>query len=462
MSSDGESGGTAILDLTFSQVARFRPFQIVSDAFVQATDRPRAHTGLTLSEAGPPAPFAAVEVETGDSDTVRAGLATPAGDFVGLVLRDDRLALEVRRAGRSSTVKRTTVHRPSRLAFALCENRITALTDHGSGWQPVLTARPRKGPDLRRPETLAGYRYAWGTGPDTAGPDRTGRDTTGQLGAVRAGPFGMTGLRDPHLVTHADGRPYERDGRLYLTWTCAGLGGFRQAHWGVFALDPDDPAGLEQTAQLYTARDGLLLGDHAGHLVRDGDRWIVLTSAWGDFRPGSVHVRHTETAADLLTGVHLLHTQPLALPTRHATWDPGLALIDGRWHVSFVESASQRPFRFHPALAAGPPGTPWQESLQLRGAASHLTQCEGPLLTRSGGRWWLLASDGDGRGYPVFDLDLHERDRLHAPYPTNIPHPQTVPLPDGSHLLLTFDGTGYAEQTMGYGGHGDVLVMRST
>ena len=279
----------------------------------------------------------------------------------------------------------------------------------------------------------------------------------------------MTGLRDPHLVTHADGRPYQRDGRIFLTWTCAGLGGFKQAHWGVFALDPADPTSLEQTAQLYTARDGLLLGDHAGQLVRDRDSWIVLTSAWGDFSPGSVHARYTETTDDLLTGVHLLRTQPLPLPTRHASWDPGLALIDGRWHVSFVESASQRPFRFHPALAAGPAhtadsqhaGPAWHEDLRLRGAASQMTRCEGPVLTRRGDDWWLLASDGEGRGYPVFDLEMRERGRLHAPYPTNIPHPQTIPLPDGSHLLVTFDGTGYAEQLMGYGGHGDVLVMRS-
>ena len=89
----------AILDLTFSQVARFRPFQIVADRFVQATDRPRRHPGLTLAEAGPPAPFAAVEVETGDASTVRAGLASADGDFVGLVLHGDHLALEVRRRG---------------------------------------------------------------------------------------------------------------------------------------------------------------------------------------------------------------------------------------------------------------------------------------------------------------------------------------------------------------------------
>jgi hypothetical protein len=36
-----------------------------------------------------------------------------------------------------------------------------------------------------------------------------------------------------------------------------------------------------------------------------------------------------------------------------------------------------------------------------------------------------------------------------------------VPLDDGSFLLVTFDGTQYAERLMGYGGHGDVLIMRS-
>jgi hypothetical protein len=57
---------------------------------------------------------------------------------------------------------------------------------------------------------------------------------------------------------------------------------------------------------------------------------------------------------------------------------------------------------------------------------------------------------------------MTRRGRLQAPYPTNIPHPQTIPLPDGSQLLVTFDGTGFAEETMGYGGHGDVIVMRTT
>ena len=105
--------------------------------------------------------------------------------------------------------------------------------------------------------------------------------------------------------------------------------------------------------------------------------------------------------------------------------------MDGRWFLGFVASRSQRPFDFHPALAS----------------------------TAVGEGWWLLASDGDARDYPVFDLSMRPVGRLDAPYPTNIPHPQLLRRDDGSWLMVTFDGTQRAARTMGYGGHGDVVVM---
>ena len=199
--------------------------------------------------------------------------------------------------------------------------------------------------DLRRETTLDRFRYAWGT---------TGVTASG----VRAGLFGMTGLRDPHLVQHADGSPYEREGRQFLTWTCAGLGFFQQAHWTAWSFDPASPRDMRLESQLFSRRDGLVLGDHAGHLVRHRDRWLLATSSWGDFAPGSIHVRHAETGADLLSGVHVIDTEPTPLPTEHGTWDPSLLLQDGSWRVAFVESPSQKPFDFHPALARGPEGRP--------------------------------------------------------------------------------------------------------
>ena len=415
---------------------------------------------LTLDGAGPPAPFAAVEARLpAAGGTIALGLADEEGDHV-LVrwsAKTSRVTLEVRTGGRSRTLRRRKARLSGghRLAFALCENQVTALVDSGDGWQPLLTERDKVAAlvDLRREATLARFRYAWAT---------TGVSATD----VRAGLFGMTGLRDPHLVQHADGSPYEREGRQFLTWTCAGLGFFKQAHWTAWSFDPASPGDLRLESQLFSRRGGLVLGDHAGHLVRHRDRWLVATSSWGDFAPGNIHIRHAETDADLLSGVHVVDTEPTPLPTSQGTWDPALLLEDGSWRVAFVESPSQAPFDFHPALARGPETTresdgSWTDGLELVAAADDLTQCEGPIFAAVGSETWLLASDKVGQNYPVFDLDGRRRGRLDAPYPSNIPHPQLIPDPGGGWWMITFDNTQYARRVMGYGGHGDVVLMHS-
>jgi hypothetical protein len=389
-----------------------------------------------------------------DAGSISAGLATDDDQHV-LVrwsAATGELSLEVRRDGDTRVLGRREVSLEGDfgLAFALCENQVTALVDTGDGWQPVLTERTKVADlvDLRREDVLAAHSYAW----SASGVGRA---------SVRAGIFGQTGLRDPHLVQNADGTPYTRDGRVFLTWTCAGLGFFQQGHWTVWSLDPAAPAQMRLESQLFTRRDGLVLGDHAGQLVRDGDRWLVATSSWGDFEPGNIHVRHCESVDDLLTGVHMLETEATPLPTEHGSWDPALTRIDGTWQVGYVESPSQEPFDFHPALARTS-SDGWFEDLAPVAAATDLHQCEGPIIVTVDGATYLLASDGDDRHYPVFDLTGRRIGRLDAPYPTNIPHPNLVPDPAGGWLLVTFDGTPYDDKVMGYGGHGDVIVMHSS
>jgi hypothetical protein len=187
----------------------------------------------------------------------------------------------------------------------------------------------------------------------------------------------------------------------------------------------------------------------------------VATSSWGDFSPGSIHVRHVSTDADVLSGVHVLDTEPTKMPTEHGTWDPAYTRLGDTWQVAFVESPSQDPFDFHPALASTT-ADHWDEGLSLVAAADSLHQCEGPIIATVGDDTWLLASDGDDRNYPIFNLDGRRVGRLDAPYPTNIPHPQLIPDPAGGWLMVTFDGKQYAEDVMGYGGHGDVVVLHST
>jgi hypothetical protein len=459
--STDRSPEATIFDLTLHQTDRHRPFELVAPGFVAADVGSLAPGSgeLTLHTKGPEAPFATVEATLPAArGTIALGLGTEDGDHVLVRWKAEtsRVTLEVRIGGRTRVLRRKKVRLGggAALAFALCENQVTALVDTGDGWRPLLTERDKVSAlvDLRRETTLARFRYAWGTTGVTASN-------------VRAGLFGMTGLRDPHLVQHADGSPYERDGRQFLTWTCAGLGFFQQAHWSAWSFDPASPRDMRLESQIFSRRGGLVLGDHAGHLVRDGDRWLLAASSWGDFEPGSIHVRDAETDADLLSGVHVIDTEPTPLPTEHGTWDPALLLEDGSWRVAFVESPSQDPFDFHPALASGTQGSdgkPWTHSLELVAAADDLTQCEGPIFAQVGTETWLLASDKVGQHYPVFDLEGQRRGRLDAPYPTNIPHPQLVPDPGGGWWMVTFDNTQYSERVMGYGGHGDVVLMHST
>lgn len=447
------------LDLHFAVEHKYRPFALIAPRFVQydtAVAPAAASDTLIVTDSRPRAPYGAVEVEVRAlGGTVLAGLA---GDGVSVLgaYSAGRASIEVTVGGTTTVVDSVpaTLVAPFRFAVVVNENAVTVLADPtgtGTGWQPLVSERDRVRAlvDLRDPQVLGRLGYAYG-----------GRDSV-TLGRVRAGYFGQAGVRDPHVVQHADGRPFIRDGKLYLTLTQAGLGFFQQAHWGVWTLDLADPTRLEQVANLFFARDDVVLGDHAGQIVWDGRRFILAMSSWGDFDGSGVHIRHATTTANVLSGVHVLATEPLPLPTSVSSWDPALTRIGGRWHVAFVESPAQSPaFVFHPALAVGPRGAAHDEGLALAGADLSVDQTEGTIIQRFGSRWHVLASDGDARQYKVYDLGMRLLGTLDAPYGTNIPHPMVVPV-RGGWWLLTFDGTQYAEPVLGYGGHGDFIVMKA-
>lgn len=449
-----EAAGASPLDLKFTVAEQFRPFDLIAPKFVQVDTRARPGR-LVKTGVRPKAPYGTVTVEvTGESAFVVAGLAGDTASVLGTYdAAAGQAGIEITTPSGTTVVKTAsaTLKAPFGFAVVVNENAVTVLADTGTGWRPLLTERDqvRARIDLRDPAVLGKLGYAYGS----RGPARLGR--------VRAGYYGQAGVRDPHVVQYADGRPYLRHGKLYLTMTNAGLGFFQQAHWAVWTLDLADPTKLEQVATLFFARDGVVLGDHAGQIVVDDDRFILLMSSWGDFSFTGVHVRHTTTREDVLSGVHVLPTKQLPLPTTVSSWDPALTKIDGRWHIGFVESPAQQPaFVFHPALAAGPRGADYDHGLTLLGADLSVSQTEGTILQQVGGRWYLFASDGNAREYPVYDLRLRKLGTLNAPYGTNIPHPMLVRI-GGRWWLPTFDGTQYAEDVLGYGGHGDFILMRA-
>ncbi|MEV7432043.1 hypothetical protein AB0N29_20715 [Nocardioides sp. NPDC092400] len=439
----------------------------------------REHSTLLRSTSRQDAPYAAVVVDvaafSGDTtrDRVLAGLAKGAGDH--LLAWYDRatgtVGIDLTVGGTTETLgtAEADLQAPFQLAFAVTSTTVVAFADTGSGPVPLVKATLDERLDLREPANLRTWTNSFGA--------ESGSGTV-VLDRVRAGYFGQLGLRDPHLVTHADGAPYIRDGKVYLTFTQAGLAFFETAHWGVWTLDLETYR-LEQVANLFFQRDGrdLVLGDHAGHLVRDdaNRRWIVTNSTWGDFANDSVEINYTtlRSSTDVLRGVHVLRTRQLRLPTSElpseavGQWDPHVVKIEGRWYVGFVNA--RRFFDFYPALARSPRGADFT-NLSLVGADASKVETEGTVLQRFGGRWYVLASNGDAnaaeiRGqYPVYDLQMKQLGILDAPHPTNIPWPMIIPVAERNRtrwLLVTFNGTQYYEPLLGYGTHGDTIVMEA-
>ncbi|NHC25231.1 hypothetical protein G6553_18870 [Nocardioides sp. IC4_145] len=438
-----------------------------------------AHSTLLRSRTRQEAPYAAVLVDVasfsgdGTRDRVLAGLARGARDH--LLAWYDRatgtVGIDLTLDGTTETLgtAEADLAAPFELGFALTSTTVVAFADTGSGPDPLVKATLDERLDLREPAALRTWHNSFGA--------ESGSGTV-VLDRVRAGYFGQLGLRDPHLVTHADGTPYIDRGKAYLTFTQAGLGFFETAHWGVWTLDLETYR-LEQVANLFFQRDGndVVLGDHAGHLVRDdaNRRWIVTTSTWGDFANDSVEIDYAtpRSSVDVLSGVHVLRTRQLRLPTGDlpsaavGQWDPHVVRIGARWYVGFVNA--RRFFDFYPALARSPRGGDFTE-LSLVGADPSKVETEGTVLQRFGGRWYVLASNGDAspaeiRGqYPVYDLEMEQLGVLDAPHPTNIPWPMVIPVAERGRtrwLLVTFNGTQYDEPLLGYGTHGDVVVMEA-
>lgn len=351
---------------------------------------------LFRSESRQEAPYTTVTAEVssfagtgGEQDAVFVGLVKDESNYVvawfshvsGAAGVDAVVDGELQTLG---AVDRP-IEAPCRVAFSLTGTVCAALVEEGNGFEPLVRAHLPESltgggsDDLRDPAALAPYGNGFGARASSG---------TIRLEGVEAGYFGQTGVRDPHVVTYADGSPYIKFGKVFLTMTHGGLAFFETAHWGVWTLDLTNNE-LAPVAKLFFKRGGsdTLHGDHAGHLVRDeeNDRWVVATSTWGDFAGDRVDVHYATAplSTDLLHGVHVLETQQLKLPVDGlpseavGQWDPHLVRVDDRWYVAFVNAREF--FDFYPALACGERGGDFTD-LSLVGCDPSKNETEGVTL----------------------------------------------------------------------------------
>lgn len=432
-------------------VRRLRPIDLLAPGSVLLE---ADSGGITPMPA--PAPYVAATAGVREGSCLALHLG---GHRIGASLDDGSVSLTISHGDETSDVRSRRFHRavdPTDLAVTLTGSHATAWTREADQWIPRARYDLRDDLDVHDESALAELRVelpSWGG---------------------RAGGFGQLGLRDVRFVTEKDGTPLRDGDALWLSATSAGPGFFDTAHTSVWRLDPTS-LDLAHSADLYFRRPERpgVFGDHATHLVRSGDGWLAATSTWGDFEiprtraarrtPSGLRVTLAETDADLLHGTHVLDTRELPLPTDGlasiATWDPHLVRRGDEWLVGFV--SARRFFDFHPAVATGR-----LDDLRLLGAAADRTSTEGTTLVEVDGRMLVLGSDGrdSARGrraqFPVFDLDMNEVGLLDAPYPTNLPWPSLARV-DGTWLMATFNGAPVGEKLLGYGTHGDLVVMRS-
>lgn len=427
-------------------VRRLRPLSLV-----EATSEHPVETGVHPLPM--PAPYAAAVLPLREPGST-GRLALHLGDHRLAGAFDGTHAELAVTHGSTTTTHRSRRHGrcaepPTRLGLTLTGSHVTLLVEEAGAWVARARLDLTDLVDARDEALLAGLRV------EASGPATAGR-------------FGQLGLRDIRLVTSRDGTPLRDGTHLLLSATSAGPGFFDTAHTSVWSLEPDTLA-LEHRSDLYFRRPDRpgVYGDHATHVVRDGDEWLVATSTWGDFRQHdkdrSVRATVARTSADVLGGAHVLDTAELPLPTDGFTsvgvWDPHLVHTGEEWLVGFA--SARRFFRFHPVLAGGPS----LDRLSLRGAATDRRATEGTTIQRVGDQWRVLASDGrDGRRgqrarFPVFDLAMVEVGELAAAYPTNLPWP-TLADTDQGWLMITFNGRRAAGPLVGYGTHGDLVVQR--
>ncbi|WP_210649393.1 hypothetical protein [Nocardioides sp. SYSU D00065] len=435
----------------FEVVRRSRPVDLVAPHSVRVD----AASGGVVPMASA-APYVAATTDVRGDAALALHLS---GHRLGASVEDGSVSLRVTGPVGARELRSRRFHRadaPTQLGITLTGTHLTAWSREHGEWVARSRHDLRDAVDTRDEAALADLRVEL--------PE----------GGGLAGGFGQLGLRDVRFVTEDDGRPLRDGAALWLSATSAGPGFFDTAHTSVWRWDPTS-LDLTHSADLFFRRPDRpgVFGDHAVHVVRVDGRWLVATSTWGDFEapttragrrtPAGLRVTLAETGADLLRGTHVLDTRELPLPTDGldsiATWDPHLVRRDGEWLVGFV--SARRFFDFHPAVAGGPT----LDDLRLLGAAADRRATEGTTLVQVDGGTLVLASDGrdSRRGqrarFPVFDLTMADVGVLDAPYPTNLPWPSVAHV-DGTWLLATFNGRTAGGGLLGYGTHGDLVVMR--
>ncbi|WP_306366751.1 hypothetical protein [Nocardiopsis sp. CC223A] len=118
---------------------------------------------------------------------------------------------------------------------------------------------------------------------------------------------------------------------------------------------------------------------------------------------------------------------------------------------------------FRPVLAVSEAGADLFDPMTVAAVDTAARRTEGCVLRHADG-WWAPATGDAVRVYKVYDRELRRPGELDAPYVSGGPHPQVLPVssePGADRVMVTFGDDQYAQDVLGYGTEGRVLVMRA-
>lgn len=357
----------------------------------------------------------------------------------------------------------------SRLAISINENHCTVWYDTGNGsWVYLNTFNLKDSFNFKDPSILSQFRPHIHI---------KGRSGTFKVKHFTVGYWGGVGSRDEALITYADGTPYRHaDGRYYITYTCAGMGDnnyvytspdsqgagqFRAAHMAIGLFEPTTRK-IECVGKVFTNRNSMVLGDHAGHIVYDdtADQWYVMLTSWGDFANGTLTTYIATLKSSPINKITIIDSALLSPfnvtrsggGTINGFIDPFLVKISGYWYLAYSAGGIH--------LAKGQT----LDSLTTIGdyPSPGTEVWEGSRLVRVNNKWYISGSNING--FKIWDLNFNYIGTITVDDMSGYaqaPHFMLIPLQENNttrYIVLCNDSTNYKTGNS----RGGIVIYEST
>lgn len=281
-----------------------------------------------------------------------------------------------------------------------------------------------------------------------------GSSSSIKISRFAAGYAGSHGFRDQKPVTYADGTPFKKNGKYYLTGTVAhGSTSFRSNHMAVYSFDPWTYQ-TDLVCHLFYDLTGTGVGaGYGGQAVYDETtgQWHIVANSWGfDTVSTGVDLIYATTYRDITEpGAVVLQAQRLTGLSSFSLYDSSVRKSGSTWYVAAIETDVRTGWSGgnHASLFSGSALT----SLS-RIATDATTGVDGTCWTKIGGNWYITAADPST--FIAWDANLANKTTLTtwssaAPagllsFSTFPPHCGCLAVDDGHqtrYIVVTYDSS---------------------